>query len=52
MFDSPAEDWQMVLEGLIVNTTEYHAAARLGIKFTDSVEDKLHHIEKLLDYLG
>ena len=52
VFDSPAEDWQMVLEGLIVNTTEYHAAARLGIKFTDGIEDKLPHIEKLLAHLG
>ena len=52
VFDSPAEDWQMVLEGEIVNTTEYHAAARLGIKFTVGIEDKLHHIEKLLASLG
>ena len=52
VFDSPAEDWQMVLEGQIVNTTEYHAAARLGIKFAEGIEDKLQHIEKLLSYLN
>lgn len=51
VFDSPAENWQMVLEGMIVNTTEYHAAARLGIKFSDSVVDKMAHIEKLIEFL-
>lgn len=52
VFDSPAEDWQMVLEGSIANTTEYHAAARLGIKFGEGIEDKLQHIEKLIAYIG
>ena len=52
VFDSPAEDWQMVLEGEIVNTTEYHAAARLGVKFAEGIEDKIQHIEKLLAYLN
>lgn len=51
VFDSPAEDWQMVLEGSIANTTEYHAAARLGIKFDEGVEDKIPHIEKLIAHL-
>ena len=51
-FDSPAEDWQIALEGLIVNTSEYHAAARLGVKFTEETEENLEHIQKLLDYLN
>ena len=52
VFDSPAEDWQMVPEGLIVNTAEHHATARLGIRFTEGIEDKLDHIEKLLAHFG
>ena len=51
VFDSPAEDFQVVLDGTIVNNTEYHAAVRLGIKFNEGNIDKISHIDKLITYL-
>lgn len=38
----------VVLKGIIVNTTEYHSAARVGVQFTDLDEAGLHRIRKVI----
>ncbi len=51
-FELPTEDEQIVLEGLIVNTAEYHAAARLGIKFSEGIDAAQEPIKKFLEQLN
>lgn len=51
MFDSPAENWHFDLQGLLVNTAEFHTNALIGVKFNSDADNYVEHVQSLLDYL-
>lgn len=50
-FDSPAENWQFELAGVIVNTSEYHATTTYGVRFHQEADKQQKHLERLIEYL-
>lgn len=50
-FDSPAENWQFELEGVIANTSEYQTTASFGVRFNQEADKQRRHLEQLIEYL-
>ena len=51
-FESPADEAQIEIEARVINTTEYHSAARVGMAFNESTDELKESIKNLTGFLA
>jgi c-di-GMP-binding flagellar brake protein YcgR len=51
-FESPADETQMEIAARVINTTEYHSAARVGMAFNEGTDELEERIKNLTGFLS